>query len=110
MIARGARSALLALALALSTACTEVVDTSALDQGCANAEKGCDRKCVSRSDPRFGCASASCAPCAVPNATAVCSPEGTCGIGACDEGYLDCDADATNGCETPASDAPSRCK
>ncbi len=39
-------------------------------------------------------------PCTAPNATPVCS-SGTCGLGACDDGFDDCNADASDGCEAP---------
>ena len=45
--------------------------------------------------------------CSFPNAAARCS-EGDCAIAACVEGWADCDADASNGCETDLSD-PALC-
>src|SRR5262249_4556628 len=49
-------------------------------------------------DPDFGCADPSCAPCDLPNATAVCAA-GKCAIGACDADHDNCDGYTVNGCE-----------
>jgi hypothetical protein len=57
------------------------------------------------------CGSAgSCAPassataCTTPHASAsACDGQGNCGETQCESGYLDCDGDKTNGCETPIS-------
>ncbi len=43
-----------------------------------------------------------------PNGSAVCSA-GTCGLGLCASGYLDCDGNSGNGCETSTQSDPSHC-
>jgi hypothetical protein len=39
--------------------------------------------------------------CVIPRATAACVA-GSCAVGSCDPGWVDCDADVENGCENPA--------
>lgn len=51
------------------------------------------------------CGAACTAP---PNAAAVCNA-GTCGMGACDEGFMNCDPHTFNGCETSVLDDPANC-
>jgi len=48
------------------------------------------------------------APCVVPNAVAGCEG-GVCIVGLCELGWSDCDADATNGCETDLEVDPENC-
>jgi hypothetical protein len=67
--------------------------------GCGPNQKLCNGSCVSTTDVQFGCAAASCAPCAPANAVATCS-QGQCAIGTCTDGFGDCDNSADNGCET----------
>lgn len=45
--------------------------------------------------------------CSFPHATAVC--DGMCALGSCDPGYLDCDADASNGCEIDSTADRQNC-
>ena len=47
---------------------------------CDASSKSCNSACVSRSDPAFGCADDTCAPCSLPNAVPVCS-HGACSVG-----------------------------
>jgi len=54
---------------------------------------------VPTNDPATGCAAVSCNPCVFPNASATCGDAGACAIGACNNGFLDCDGVAANGCE-----------
>ena len=86
-----------------------------------NSENGCEAACpTGRADcdgdssnqceekvdddkPEHSCAAHLCEPCydaghhiAVP----VCESDGSCGFTACETGFLDCDANAANGCET----------
>jgi hypothetical protein len=46
--------------------------------------------------------------CVTPNGTAVCAM-GTCGVGACDTGYANCDMMAANGCEVLTVNDRSNC-
>ncbi|MFO0648899.1 MAG: hypothetical protein U0326_21840 [Polyangiales bacterium] len=66
----------------------------------ANPADGCETDLAS--DP------ASCGACgrscALPNATATCAA-GVCRVGVCAAGFADCDATATNGCETATTTA-----
>ncbi len=76
---------------------------------CADGvEKLCDEVCRSLSDPNYGCADPSCAPCNIPNAQEMCMG-GACAIQMCSFGYDDCEP-AEPGCETNinASD-PEHC-
>ncbi|MGE3628687.1 MAG: hypothetical protein AB7P00_02185, partial [Sandaracinaceae bacterium] len=47
-------------------------------------------------------------PCAPPNATGTCGT-GTCAIAACDPGWLDCDGEASNGCEVDGRTSLAHC-
>lgn len=82
---------------------------------CESDEKICEDldeggpTCVSTNSPTFGCAAASCVPCAPLNAVAVCNSRGTCDYGACDAGFADCDSDRHNGCETNVASDISSC-
>jgi hypothetical protein len=49
-----------AVLLAGSVACTLLVDTSEIDQGCGPLQKACDGRCVEISDPTYGCGSSNC--------------------------------------------------
>lgn len=46
--------------------------------------------------------------CSFPNAAGVCS-NGFCGLGACNPGFANCDADAATGCESPVAGDPRNC-
>jgi hypothetical protein len=66
--------------------------------------------CVATNDPRYGCASSTtCAKCEFPNATAACDQDGACSIGGCVTGYVDCDGNTGNGCETHYVDDTKNC-
>lgn len=71
-------------------------------------QKTCGTRCVMKTDPDYGCDDPSCAPCALPHATATCKA-GACAVGSCDPGYLDCDGLATNGCEVVAASDLHHC-
>jgi hypothetical protein len=91
-------------------ACSLAINLDPLQSGvCGAGEKACDAQCVLLTDPDYGCASTACAPCTLPNATAICTPAGTCTIGACIGSYLDCDHVPENGCETDAAHDPLHC-
>lgn len=66
---------------------------------CDASSKSCNSACVSRSDPAFGCADDTCAPCSLPNAVPVCS-HGACSVGSCKTGWGDCNGSPSDGCET----------
>lgn len=79
---------------------------SCLETGCQPGYLDCD------GDPNNGCETSfslpNCGGCGVecrPDnvIAAVCSTSGDCGYSACRPGYLDCDGDKSNGCETPFS-------
>lgn len=77
---------------------------------CAANEKRCDGTCVSSDDPRFGCASTSCLPCAGSSAT---NTVPTCNAGQCATtcvaGFSDCDGNAENGCEIRTATDVANC-
>lgn len=88
----------------LSSACSLVVDTAELEQGCAHGSKPCEvepgiERCVSVTDPEYGCARDSCVPCTLAHAVEVCDLSGECAVGTCQPGYQNCDLVAKNGCE-----------
>jgi hypothetical protein len=67
---------------------------------CAPGNKLCGTSCVPTNNPATGCAAASCNACpAFPNASAICGDAGACAMGPCNNGFLDCDGLAGNGCE-----------
>jgi len=74
---------------------------------------GRDNNCNGRIDEGFDLLSdvANCGACGevcdLDNATAICV-DGACAVGACDEGWGDCDGDPSNGCETDLN-APDAC-
>ncbi len=79
------------------------------DGTCAEGRKKCDGLCVSLQDPTYGCASASCTPCSVPHGVAACVSGGACGIATCNAARADCNANATDGCETNTASRPEHC-
>jgi hypothetical protein len=85
--------ATLGLAWLALLGCSLMVDTSELDAGCPEGEKFCGR-CVSETDPAYGCASGVCAPCdRLPHAFPTCK-DGRCVAGSCLLGWgcEQCDA------------------
>jgi hypothetical protein len=100
LIRKQRRNWILALGLCQSLAgCFILVDTDALEQGCAPNQKACNDTCVSRSDPEFGCGSSACQPCVLPNAQSICDQQAHCAIASCFGNYEDCDRDPETGCE-----------
>lgn len=83
------------------SACSFAVDLDELENGsCPSGQKLCEKKCVSMTDPRWGCASKGCTTCYLSYAQAKCSPsDGTCQIASCTGNSADCDGMAANGCE-----------
>lgn len=78
--------------------------------GCSSTQKTCDGRCVATDDPAFGCADASCAPCAAATAanTVPSCNAGACAV-ACAEGFADCDGDPKNGCEVKIATDVANC-
>lgn len=80
---------------------------------CAEGEKACNVQgvvtCVGLDDPRYGCADASCLPCNLPNATAVCGPTGKCVKASCHPSYEDCNEIAADGCEATLNTSLAHC-
>ncbi len=72
---------------------------STSDTMCPANEKFCAGTCVPLNDVQYGCDSAGCDPCSVSNGSAVCAPQGGCGVGSCDSGFADCNAAVADGCE-----------
>jgi hypothetical protein len=94
-------------------ACSLAVDTDALQGGCPADSKPCDGKCVSRSDPDYGCSADGCRPCVIARATARCGESGLCVVATCQGDFADCndDGDAPNsdGCEVDTAHDPEHC-
>lgn len=80
------------------------VDCAASSNG---ATRACGAACVSVDDPLFGCGATDCTPCSVLGATPACV-NGACSIAVCSAGLADCNANASDGCETDLS-SPSSC-
>jgi hypothetical protein len=68
----------------------------------------CGASCAD--DTSVSSCGSSCSPCPTPpNATAACLANGTCGIGTCAAGYLDCNGDPSDGCERNVASDTSNC-
>jgi hypothetical protein len=93
----------------LAFGCSLLVDTDELGKGCRADEKECNGACVSKTDPRYGCASQTCQPCALPNATSACSPEGSCFVASCLETFDNCNKKDSDGCEVNTDLDPLHC-
>lgn len=78
--------------------CTDVKCNAGFADCNGSAADGCERSLSTLSD-----CGACDKPCAVAHAAADCS-SGKCEAGACDEGFGDCDGNASNGCETALND------
>jgi hypothetical protein len=94
-------------------ACSLLVSTDALQEGCPADRKPCDAACVSRSDPDFGCNADGCRPCVIAQATARCSEEGVCVVASCQGDFADCNGDgdrpASDGCEVDTAHDADHC-
>jgi hypothetical protein len=94
-------------------ACSLVVGTDALQEGCPADQKACDGRCVSRADPDYGCHADGCRPCVIAQATARCSDGGGCVVASCQGDFADCNADGDradgDGCETDTAHDPEHC-
>lgn len=76
---------------------------------CGTGSKLCNASCVLDDNPDFGCAGPSCTPCSTANAAAACDSTGHCAIGACSQGYADCNHDPSDGCEKNLQTDPGNC-
>jgi len=72
---------------------------SACPPGLEATSKTCGTRCVSRSDPEYGCAADTCTPCGLASAMPACV-NGACAIFACELNRADCNLDPADGCET----------
>jgi hypothetical protein len=77
--------------------------------GCAPDEKTCNGACVKISDPLYGCGATSCDACATPQHAAAACENGVCVLGTCEMGFMNCDGNEANGCETNVSNDPTQC-
>jgi hypothetical protein len=103
---RAARAA----AAAVVAACSLSSNVDRFDNGaCPDGTKACTESCISVTEPRVGCKSRGCMPCDLPNAVAVCSPNGTCAVGPCIGSYADCNQEASDGCEADVDHDPVNC-
>lgn len=78
-----------------------IVDEGGADGGCGAGKKACNG-CQSVDDPTFGCTATGCGSCATalgnpPQVTGYACPG--CTISQCATDYVNCDKDASNGCE-----------
>ncbi|MFO0547473.1 MAG: hypothetical protein U0271_03740 [Polyangiaceae bacterium] len=90
-------------------ACSLAWDFDAYQDGeCDDGFKACDEECVPTNRANLGCSREGCAPCIMPHAVAICSPDGSCAIGTCQDHYRDCDA-SEPGCETDTDHDPDHC-
>jgi hypothetical protein len=92
---------LTAVAFTAASACSFAIDLDELEDGsCPPGQKLCQKKCVSMTDPGWGCGSKTCQPCSLSYANTKCSAsDGTCQIASCTGNSADCDGVAANGCE-----------
>lgn len=94
-------------------ACSLVVSTDSLQQGCPADSKPCGGVCVSRADPDYGCDADGCRPCVIAQATARCSDAGMCVVASCQGEFADCNADGdhagSDGCEVDTAHDPDHC-
>lgn len=95
-------------------ACSLVVDTPELQQGCPAGTKPCEvtpgeLSCVSTADPEYGCARESCVPCTLSQAVEVCGGDGECAVGTCEPEFENCDSLPKNGCEVDLDSSYDDC-
>jgi hypothetical protein len=100
----------LPIAFGCATACSAALDLDGLDDGvCDDGDKACNEVCVSERSPSFGCATSSCVPCTLVNATSTCDSAGECAIASCIGDFEDCNTVAEDGCEVDILHDPLRC-
>ena len=94
-------------------ACSLIVGTDSLQQGCSADRKPCAGVCVSRSDPDYGCNADGCRPCVIAQATARCSDVGVCVVASCQGDFADCNGDGdrpgSDGCEVDTAHDADHC-
>ena len=73
-------------ALAGAIACSLLVDTSGINEGCGPGMKECPVGCVSKNDPFYGCRDDLCVPCDGENVINTCAG-GACVFVACVHGW-----------------------
>jgi hypothetical protein len=74
---------------------------------CPGGDTCCSGACVDTQANTAHCGACGGA-CALPRASAACLA-GRCAVGRCDDGFADCDGDATNGCEVDTRTSPAHC-
>ena len=113
VLGRAAASLSLSLWTAMA-ACSLVVDSRELRQGCAAGTKPCEvtpgeLRCVSITKPEYGCARESCVPCTLPQSVEVCGGDGECAVGTCEPEFENCDRMSRNGCEVDLDSSYQNC-
>lgn len=95
---------------ACGTACPSGVCSNGVcvvEAGCLSGTTDCNGVCVDLSTDVNNCGACGAA-CEVANGTARCI-NGTCGVASCHPGFVDCDDDPTNGCETDTTSDSNNC-
>jgi hypothetical protein len=99
--------AIAAVLIFSALSCQLVVGTDGITNGqCPSGYKACDGKCVSQTDPTYGCASTDCAPCVLRNSYANCF-HGACNVSGCVGSYLNCGSQQE--CLTDLAHDPNNC-
>ncbi|MBL8601931.1 MAG: hypothetical protein JNK72_08405 [Myxococcales bacterium] len=75
--------------------------------GCPTGQSCCEGACVDVTTNTSACGGCGVT-CTSPNATAACA-EGMCGVGACAEGYANCDGAGNTGCEVDTRTSAEHC-
>jgi hypothetical protein len=92
------------------SACSLTVDLDYLqDRKCPSGQKLCNDTCVSKTDPRTGCAADSCIPCTLAHSNSTCAGNGVCAVAGCLDSYQDCNRLADDGCEIDIDHDPNHC-
>jgi hypothetical protein len=98
------------VAFSAFSACSFTVDLDYLqNRECPAGQKFCNGNCVSKTDPRTGCAADACIPCTLAHTNATCTTSGSCAIAGCLESYQDCNRVADDGCEIDIDHDPNHC-
>lgn len=104
-------------AVMLIASCSFLVDAESLNAGCAEGTKQCliadgedsTPACVAKTDPDYGCGRSNCQPCALPNARAICGPDGNCVVASCVGTHEDCNDNPSDGCEIDLQSSTAHC-
>ncbi len=99
-----------ALALGGGLSCQLIVSVGGLTDGqCPSGRKPCNGVCVSNTSTTYGCGSADCTPCILPNAAdTICDRNNACAASLCVTGYKTCLNDPAP-CMTDTAHDPSNC-